>query len=440
MIAANPLTHLWPLTTSRNSEDVLSIDDVPLTDIAATIGTPAYIYDVSTIRAAAGQFRDGFASHYPKSRVVFAGKALLNAALVKILLEERLGLDVVSGGELFAGLHAGMPAAEMSFHGNNKSRQELREALEAGVGKIVIDNDDEINSLIALTEGRAEPVRVMIRLNPGVDVHTHKKISTGVADSKFGLPISTGQASKAVAKIASAPNLELLGYHAHVGSQLFDAESIVEAIAEMLAFAADMKHQHGIELQHLSPGGGFGISYLDQDQPLGIDDWMRLIAGAVISGCEMHGLDLPTVTIEPGRSIVGPAGVALYEVGARKRLPNIRTYVSVDGGMADNIRPTLYDAVYTANLVASPAEREREIVTIAGKYCESGDLLIENIELPTLEPGDLLAIPAAGAYCYAMSSNYNYAQRPPIVFIEHGKATVVRRRETYDDLVRLDVT
>lgn len=440
MNSANPLANLWPLNTSRDANGSLSIQGISLADIAASVGTPAYIYDVATIRESASLFRTSFAQHYPHPRVVFAGKSLLVSALVDILLEEKIGLDVVSGGELFAGLHAGMPAAEMSFHGNNKSKRELREALDAGVGKIVIDNDDEIDWLIALSSERSRPIEVMLRLNPGVDVHTHRKISTGVADSKFGLPISTGQAADAVARIATSPALKLLGYHAHVGSQLFDAESIIASIHELIAFAARMREHHGVEFRHLSPGGGFGIAYVDNDSPLGIDAWMRLISEAVISGCQHHGLDLPTVTIEPGRAIVGPAGIALYEVGSRKRLPGIRTYVSVDGGMADNIRPTLYDAVYTAELVGSDTGRGREKVTIAGKYCESGDLLIEEIDLPELQPGDLLAIPAAGAYCYAMASNYNYAQRPPVVFVENGTATVVRRRETYEDLIRLDVT
>lgn len=440
MTTGNPLANLWPLTTARNANDSLTIDGVDLGEIAAEVGTPFYAYDVATIRAAASQFRESFARYYPKSRVVFAGKSLLVTALVRILLDERLGLDVVSGGELFAGLHAGMPATQISFHGNNKSRRELREAIEAGVGKIVIDNDHEIDVLIDLGANMARPIDVMLRLNPGVDVHTHRKISTGVADSKFGLPIETGQAAAAVAKIAQAAELNLLGYHAHVGSQLFTPDAIVESIQEMTRFAARMSEAHGVGFTHLSPGGGFGIAYERKDAPLAIDDWMQMISEAVISGCQKYGLALPTVTIEPGRAIVGPAGVAVYEVGASKRLPDIRTYVSVDGGMSDNIRPSLYEAVYTADLVGSATGRAWEIVTIAGKYCESGDVLIEHIDLPILIRGDLLAIPAAGAYCYAMSSNYNYAQRPPIVFIESGTATVVRRRETYEDLVRLDVT
>lgn len=440
MTEPNPLANLWPLTTTRDVDGALAIDGVPLPAITAAIGTPAYVYDVATIRAAAGQFRDALARHYPKPRVVFAGKAFLSGALVRILREERLGLDVVSGGELAAGLAAGMPAGEIAFHGNNKGPQELREAIAAGVGKIVVDSEDELDLLAGLTTSVTEPVRIMLRLNPGVDVHTHRKISTGIADSKFGLPIATGQAAAAVAKAAGIPGVRLVGYHCHVGSQLFEADAIVDAIGELLAFAAEMREAHGTVLEHLSPGGGFGIAYLEQDAPLMIDDWMQRVASAVATGCERHGLDLPTVTIEPGRSIVGPAGVALYTVGSRKPIPGVRTYVSVDGGMADNIRPTLYDAVYTAALVTDAGDREVETVTIAGKYCESGDVLIDQIALPRLVPGDLLAIPATGAYCYAMASNYNYACRPPIVFIEDGEATVVRRRETYEDLLRLDVT
>ena len=438
--AADPLSNLWPLTTSRNDDGVLCVGGIPLPQIAAAVGTPTYIYDVATLRSAAATFRDAFARHYPKSRVVFAGKAFLSTALIRILREERLGLDVVSGGELFAGLQGGMPAHEISMHGNNKSREELEEAIAAGIGKIVIDNEDEIDLLIELTRDLPAPVPVMLRLNPGVDVHTHKKISTGLADSKFGLPISSGQAAEAVARIVAVPSLKLLGYHAHVGSQLFEADAILAAIDEQLAFAAAMRDAHGVELAHLSPGGGFGIAYLGSDRPMAIESWMRMLGEAIIRGCRQRQLDLPVVTIEPGRAIAGPAGIALYTVGARKVLPGIRTYVSVDGGMADNIRPTLYDAVYSADLVASAQDRPRETVTIAGKFCESGDVLIERIDLPVLAPGDLLALPAVGAYCYAMASNYNFARRPAVVFIEDAVATVVRRRETHADLLGLDVT
>jgi diaminopimelate decarboxylase len=281
---------------------------------------------------------------------------------------------------------------------------------------------------------------VMIRVNPGVDVHTHRKISTGVADSKFGFPITDGQAERAVARIMAIPGLNLVGLHAHVGSQLFDTEAHLPAIEDMLDFAAAMNRKFGFTLEHFSPGGGFGIAYTNADEPLSVETWATALASTIIAGCERNGLQLPVVTIEPGRSIAGPSAVAVYSVGAVKHLPGIRTYVSVDGGMADNIRPALYDARYTAALANRTDTTPTAPVTIAGKYCESGDLLIEGVELPALQAGDLLAIPAAGAYTLAMASNYNMTPRPAVVLAHQGTARVIRRRETYDDLVRHDVT
>jgi diaminopimelate decarboxylase len=408
-------------------------------DLAAKYGTPLYVFDEASIRGAAREFRDAFAAAYPKSRVVYAGKAFLSTTLVGMLHEEGIGLDVVSGGELYIGLRGGMPPEQISLHGNNKSPKELREALAAGCGKIVVDNNYEISLLEDITANRAEPVKVMIRLNPGVDVHTHRKISTGVADSKFGFPIGDGQAEAAVARLMAAPGLHLTGLHAHVGSQLFDSDANTAAIDELLAFARDMGDRHGFVLEHLSPGGGFGIAYTDDDTPLPASTWAERLAAAVISGCERHGLELPVVTIEPGRAIAGPAAIALYTIGATKALPGIRTYVSVDGGMADNIRPALYEARYSAALANRNDVRDTQPVTIAGKFCESGDLLIEGVELPNLEPGDLLAIPAAGAYTLSMASNYNAAPRPAVVLARDGIARVIRRRETYHDLVRTEI-
>ncbi|MGI8485920.1 MAG: diaminopimelate decarboxylase [Thermomicrobiales bacterium] len=435
------LTDIWPMGTTRNEQGELLIGNVAVSMIALEYGTPTYIYDATTIRTTARRFREAFSSAYPKSRVVYAGKAFLTISLVGMLRDEGLGLDVVSGGELYLGLAAGMPPHEISFHGNNKSRQELIEAIAAGIGKIVIDNEHEIDLLADVTRECDAPVTVLLRLNPGVDVHTHEKISTGMSDSKFGLPIVNGQAAHAVARIAAIPALHLVGYHAHVGSQLFDPQATVDAIDELLTFAADMRAQHGVELEHLSPGGGFGIAYETSDQPLALESWAQTIGHAVRTGCEERGLRLPMLTVEPGRAIVGPAGVALYEVGASKPLPGIRTYISVDGGMADNIRPSLYDARYSAALAnrISPAGDGEQTVTIAGKFCESGDILIEDIALPELHPGDLLAIPAAGAYCLAMASNYNLALKPAIVLVEKGAHRLIRRRETYADLLRLDL-
>jgi diaminopimelate decarboxylase len=331
-----------------------------------------------------------------------------------------------------------MPAERMSLHGNNKSRAELQMAIDAGIGKIVVDNFDEIEMLGELCAGRETPVTVLLRVNPGVDVHTHKKISTGVADSKFGLPISDGQAERGVEALVRTDGVHLAGYHAHIGSQLFEPDASIDAMDEMLRFAVEMRDRHGVELEQLSPGGGFGIAYVDADNPPSMDAWAEELAAALTAGCERHNLPLPIVTVEPGRMVAGRAGVAVYEVGSRKEIPGVRTYVSVDGGMADNIRPALYGAVYTSDLANRKGEGDHETVTIAGKYCESGDILIEDIALPAMERGDLLAIPAAGAYCLAMASNYNMSLRPAVVMVGNGQERVIRRRESFEDLMRLD--
>ena len=429
----------WPTTARSKADGALEIGGIALPDLIRRYGSPLYVYDEATLRDAARGFRNAFASAYPPSRVVYAGKAFLTTALVRILHEEGLGLDVVSGGELFVGLRGGMPPAEISLHGNNKSSRELGEALAAGIGKIVIDNDYEISLLGGMTRSRTDPFPVMLRLNPGVDVHTHRKISTGAADSKFGFPIADGQAALAVERILAAPGMRLTGFHAHVGSQLFDAEATIAAIDVLLDFAAAMRDRHGFVLEHLSPGGGFGIAHTNQDAPLDRMSWANVIGSAVSEGCAHRGLPLPMVTIEPGRAIIGPAGVAVYTVGSSKDIPGVRTYVSVDGGMADNIRPSLYDATYTAALANRLDDTSARTVTIAGKYCESGDILIEKVSLPALEPGDLIAIPAAGAYTLAMASNYNFATRPAVVLVGDGRARIIRRRETYDDLIGCDI-
>ncbi len=432
------MADVWPLGTGRNERGEMTIGGVSVVDVAREHGTPVYIYDEHTLRSSMRAVRDAFTAALPTSRVVYAGKAFLAKAIVEMLVEEGLGLDAVSGGELYVGLQSGMPPERLSLHGNNKSRAELEMAIEAGVGKIIVDNFDEIGMLGELVAGRKTPVTVLLRLNPGVDVHTHRKISTGIADSKFGLPIADGQAARAVQQLSRMSGIHIAGYHAHIGSQLFEPDAYVDAIDEMLRFAAEMRDEHGVELEQLSPGGGFGIAYVDADDPPAMQRWAETVANAVKDGCARHGLPVPIVTVEPGRSIVGRAGVAVYEVGARKEIPGVRTYVSVDGGMADNIRPSLYEAVYTAGLASREGDGATEEVTIAGKYCESGDILIEGITLPALRRGDLLAIPAAGAYSLAMASNYNMSLRPAVVMVGDGKARVIRRRESLEDLLRLD--
>lgn len=429
---------MWPNGTERNERGELVIGGVPVTDLVKQYGSPLYVYDEATLRANMRAWRTAFDGLLDDVRVAYAGKAFLTTAIATIVGEEGLYLDCVSAGEMFVGLNAGIPAKRISLHGNNKGPSELEMALEAGIGKIIIDNFNEIELLAELTAGREAPMTVMLRLNPGVDVHTHRKISTGVADSKFGLLIAGGDAARAVARIAEIPGLDLVGYHCHVGSQIFTPDAHVAAINEIMAFAADMMAAYGIEPNLFSPGGGFGIRYGEGDQPMPAQDWAASLAETISSACQAHNLPLPTVIIEPGRSIVGPAGVAIYTVGAAKHIPGVRTYISVDGGMADNIRPALYEAVYHAEIANRSGDGDLQTYTIAGKYCESGDLLIEQIDLPSPQEGDLLALAAAGAYCLAMASNYNMSLKPAVVLVQNGSSRVIRRRESFADLIRLD--
>ena len=426
---------LWPVTAQRSSDGALHVGKLSLAALAAEYGTPLYVYDVATIRAQCRRYRKALTAAYAQSRVVYAGKAGLSLALLAIIAEEGLALDVVSGGELFMALHAGFPPERIAFHGNNKSPAELRMALDAGIREIIIDNHDELDILAELTAGRLHAQDVMLRLNPGIDVHTHDYRKTGLVDSKFGLGASNGDAERAVARIQELPGLHLRGYHAHVGSQIFEIEPFADTVDALFEFAARMRDRFGIVPDEISPGGGLAIPYEARDADSDSDAYATVLGRATHAAAERHDLPDPVLTIEPGRSIVGSAGVAVYTLGARKAIPNVRTYVSVDGGMADNIRPALYGAAYTAELVARPSVGVLEPVTIAGKYCESGDVLIEQVALPPFERGALLAVPAAGAYCLAMASNYNLALRPAVVFVEDGVATLAQRRETFEDLL-----
>jgi diaminopimelate decarboxylase len=430
----------WPDTSRRDDGGALEIGGVSVLELAETFGTPLYVYDEVTLRSRARAIHDAFLTTYPKSSVVYAGKAYLSPALVHILHQEGLGLDVVSGGEIAAGLLAGVDPARMVFHGNNKSRQELAEAVDAGVGLIAIDNDHEISLLSEVAKRRGRDVRVVLRLNPGVDPHTHDKMRTGAVDSKFGFPVWDHQAEQAVLRLARPPGLRLVGYHAHVGSQIFDAHLVAETIAVTLAFAARVRDGSGFTPEVVIPGGGFGVADDVSGSDVSISTWAVAAADALKQGCALHQFELPRLIVEPGRAIVGPAGVTIYEVGARKRIDGARTYVSVDGGMADNIRPALYEARYSAVLASRDGRGQgSEVVTIAGKYCESGDLLIRDIELPSLRPGDLLAVPMTGAYCLAMASNYNLAPRPAAVLVNDGNARLIRRRESYADMLRTEM-
>ncbi|MBA3449984.1 MAG: diaminopimelate decarboxylase [Chloroflexia bacterium] len=430
----------WPVTTARSLDGVLEIGGVSIIRLVERYGTPLYVFHEETLRQRARSIRDVFLRSFERSKIMYAGKAYLSPALMRILTEEGLGLDVVSGGEIFAGLRAGVDPSDMVFHGNNKSRGELAEAVASGIGLIAVDNDLEIDLLDDVARELGRDVRVVLRLNPGLDPHTHQKMRTGAADSKFGFPVADGQARTAVDRIVASQRLRLVGYHAHVGSQIFDPSMVGQTIDELLSFAADSCHRHGVVPEVIIPGGGFGMADDASGEDVSIEVWARLAADATRCGCRRHGFALPVLMVEPGRAIIGPAGVALYEVGSRKFINGDRTYVSVDGGMADNIRPALYGARYTASLAnRDPQPRLLESVTIAGKYCESGDVLIEEIELPRLDSGDLLAIPMVGAYCLAMASNYNLAPRPAVVLVNSGQARVVRRRESYEDMLQNDV-
>ena len=429
---------LWPESTTRDADGCMRIGGIRLTDLAAEFGTPLYVFDEQTLRSRANRIASAMATSYPRSRVLYAGKAYLSPAIVRILHEEGLGLDVVSGGELFGGLLAGVPAAEITFHGNNKSEAELREAIEAGVGYIAVDNDLELDRICRLTTELGTRVPLLLRLNPGIDVHTHDKIKTGAVDSKFGFPIWTGDA-EAATKRAVAAGLDLAGYHVHLGSQLFDPDASRLAVRRLIEFAASMRDRNGVVARVISPGGGFGIAYTEDDEEAVFDEWANVTGAEALAASQENGLPLPELTVEPGRSIVGPAAVALYEVGASKRIPDVRNYVSVDGGMADNIRPSLYGAVYSAEIANRKATGPVESVTIAGRFCESGDILINDIQLPVLKPGDLLAMPSAGAYALPMGSNYNAAPRPAVVLVNEGSVRLIRRRETYEDVFAAEI-
>lgn len=412
-------------------------------DLIATFGTPLYVYDAETVRARARAYRDGIAAAYRgASLVCYAGKAYIAPWLLGLLAEEGLGLDVVSGGELSVARAAGFPMARTFFHGNNKSADELALAVSLGVGRIVVDNLDEVERLSAIAQAHGTGHEVLLRVAPGVEAHTHEHIMTGALDTKFGVSLETGAAEQAARAIAAAPGLTLVGLHAHIGSQVFDIEPYARTIDRVVGLAARLRDTIAFRLRELSPGGGFGIRYTEDDAPaLAPGQVTAEIARAVMGALDRHGFasDLPRITLEPGRSIVGPAAVALYRVGSVKQIAGVRTYVATDGGMADNIRPTAYGARYLPLLANRLHEQRDNVVAIAGKYCESGDVLIKDARLPLPRVGDVIAVPAAGAYHLSMASNYNMSPRPAVVVVDQGQARLVRRRETYDDLLRADV-
>ena len=432
------LTHVFPDTTDTNAAGHLTIGGCDALDLAEQYGTPLYVLDEATLRARCRQFSGAFASRYPNSQAVYASKAYINPALARIFAEEGLGLDVVSGGELAVAMAGDVPLDHVYFHGNNKSPAELEEAVSAGIGRIVVDSFHELDLLQQICAQAGKNQDILVRVSPGIDPHTHAYTTTGIIDSKFGFSIQTGDAERAILQAIAAPNLNLRGLHFHLGSPIFELEPYQAATDLVLRFAAGLREQ-GLNLQEFSPGGGFAIAYTRNDQPPAPDDYAEAIVSTLTATCAELGMDQPSLVIEPGRSIIGPAGVALYRIGAIKDIPGIRTYVSVDGGMGDNIRPALYQASYEVLSANRPAAEPDATVTIAGKYCESGDVLATDILLSSPAAGDVIAIPAAGAYCPSMASNYNLNPRPPIILVQDGASRLIRRRESYADLMHCDV-
>jgi len=414
----------------------MEVGGCDLAAVAREFGTPLYVYDEETVRTLAREFRAamGEAGH-----VLYSAKAFASPQFLRVVAEEGLGLDVVSAGELELALRSGLPAERVYFLGNNKSREDLAAAWAAGV-TLVVDGFQEFEMLREVVPA-GRRLRAEVRLSPGVRPDTHEYIATGQLDSKFGFSIESGAARQAVEQALAHDRLELVGLHSHIGSQIFDLRAHAAAMAIMLDLVAELRRDLGFSPGRLGAGGGLGIAYTQDDDPPTPREFVTTLRAALDGGCAERGLPVPELVVEPGRSLAGPAGMALYTVGAIKEIPGVRTYAAVDGGMGDNIRPKLYGARYEAIKVddPEPAERDLHTVTIAGKYCESADILVSDARLPELKTGDLVALPAAGAYCLAMASNYNGMPRPAVVMVRDGRARLIRRRETLEDLFQSEV-
>ena len=403
---------LFPTTAEINAAGRLALGGCDTVELAAKFGTPLYVFDEETLRTMCREFVGEFTSRYADTTVAYASKAFVNPALARLVHEEGLGLDVVSGGELAVARAAGVDMDAVYFHGNNKTPEELEYALDAGCGRIVVDSFYELSLLDDLAARRGVTQKIMLRLSPSVDPHTHVHTTTGILDSKFGFSIETGDSTTAIRQALRASHLDLVGLHFHLGSPIFELEPYAIAIDTVLTYLAPFRDE-GLDMREFSPGGGFAIGYVRDQLPPSVADYAEVITSAFRRRCADLGLGAPRLIVEPGRSIVGRAGVALYTVGAIKDIPTVRRYVSVDGGMGDNIRPALYGSEYEAVAASRMTDPGSEPVTLAGKYCESGDVLVRDVPMPALEPGDLIAIPSSGAYAPSMASNYNLNARPP---------------------------
>ncbi len=428
---------LFPLSSGVNNLGHLVIGGCDTVELAAEFGTPLYLFDEFTLRSRIAELKTEFGKRYADTTILYSCKAFVNKAVLLLIMEEGLGLDVVSGGEIGIARSVGFPMDRVSFPGNNKSAEELILALESGVGHIVVDNFHELRMLGEIARTKGLKPDVLLRISPGVDPHTHKYVITGNVDSKFGFPRVKGE--EAVTAAMSMPELNVVGLHCHIGSQIAEIEPYEQAIRFMLDFAARMGQKYGFKLKEFNIGGGYAVQYtLDTPVPP-IAVYAEAITSTIISKCRETGLARPKLIVEPGRYIVAQAGVALYSIGVVKEIPEIRTYVAIDGGMGDNIRPALYGARLEAVIASRMKDKTDGKFTIAGKFCESGDILIRDIRLPEPRAGDILAVPGCGAYSIPEAMNYNASFRPAVIMVKEGKARLIRRRETLEDLLRCDL-
>ena len=423
-----------------NEKGHLTIGGCDTIELAKQYGTPLYVLDENTIRNTCRSYVESFKNYYDGNGMpLYASKALSCKEICRIINQENLGLDVVSGGEIYTALQADYPMEKVHFHGNNKTPDEIRFALDSKIGKFVVDNLYELNLLNDIASEKNVVANISFRIKPGVDAHTHDFIRTGQIDSKFGFALETGEAFNAVKEAIKLDNVKLTELHCHIGSQIFDIDPFVAAAEIMIDFIAKIKNELGVVISELNLGGGFGIKYTDKDEPVPYENYMEKVSVAVKSKCKEYGIAIPYIFIEPGRSIVGEAGITLYTAGGKKEIPDIRTYVSIDGGMTDNIRYALYQSDYTVVNASKSNKAPDEEVTIAGKCCESGDLIQENIKVANLEVGDIVAVLSTGAYNYSMSSNYNRIPRPAMVMVNNGESRLIIKRESYEDIVKNDL-
>lgn len=423
-----------------NDNGHLTIGNLDTVYLAEKYGTPLFVYDVERIRKNARLFVDTFKKLNVKAQVAYASKAFSSIAMLQVARQEALSLDVVSEGELYTALQAAFPVEKIHMHGNNKSRKELEMAVQYNIGCIVVDNFYEIELLHDILVHQQKEMEVLLRVTPGIEAHTHDYILTGNEDSKFGFDLANGQAAEAFQKLQGFNRIHVKGLHCHIGSQIFETDGFIMAVRRLFQSLANWKQTYGFEAEVLNLGGGFGIQYTAEDEPLALDQYVKALVEEINSQVKTYEMNFPEIWIEPGRAIVGNAGITLYSVGSQKQIPNVRDYIAVDGGMTDNIRPALYQAKYDAVVANKATQPTTNEASVAGKCCESGDMLIWDISLPEVEAGDILAVFSTGAYGYSMSNHYNRFPKAAVVFVENGVDTLVIKRETYQDMIKNDLS